>query len=133
MIIELEKEKLDLLDSSFIDKEYIEKELSSNPYAKILLYIEKKEIVGYLYYSDIYERAEINQIEVENSHRNCGFGTKLMDYFTKTVDKDITLEVREDNISALKLYKKFGFNKTAIRKGYYKGVDGILMERKIHK
>ncbi|MBR3210664.1 MAG: GNAT family N-acetyltransferase [Bacilli bacterium] len=133
MIIELEKEKLDLLDSSFIDKEYIEKELSSNPYAKILLYIEKKEIVGYLYYSDIYERAEINQIEVENSHRNCGLGTKLMDYFTKTVDKDITLEVREDNISALKLYKKFGFNKTAIRKGYYKGVDGILMERKIHK
>ena len=133
MITELEREKIDLLDSSFIDKEYIEKELSLNPYAKVLLYIEKKEIIGYLYYSDIYERAEINQIEVEVSHRNCGYGTKLMDYFTELVDKDITLDVREDNIPAIKLYKKYHFKQTAIRKGYYNGVDGLLMERKRKK
>ena len=46
------------------------------------------------------------------------------------VHKDITLEVREDNTYAIKVYEKNGFIKTATRKGYYNGVDGILMERK---
>ena len=45
------------------------------------------------------------------------------------MDKSITLEVREDNISAIKVYEKLGFKRKAIRKNYYDGVDGILMER----
>ncbi len=129
MIKELKKEEIELLNDSFIDKEYIINELHNNPYAKILLLIEKNEIIGYLYYSDIYERVEINQIEINFIHRNCGYGTKLMDYFTKFVDKNITLEVRVDNIPAISLYEKFNFQKKATRKGYYSGIDGILMER----
>ena len=46
------------------------------------------------------------------------------------VDKNITLEVKIDNTPAIKLYKKFDFEEVALRKGYYNGVDGILMERK---
>lgn len=130
MIIELDKSNLQVLDQSFIDRSYVEKELSVNPYGKILLLIEDNEIIGYLYYSDIYERAEINQIEIEKIHRNCGKGKILMDYFTKLVDKDISLEVRIDNEPAIKLYEKYSFERVAIRKGYYSGVDGILMERK---
>ena len=45
-------------------------------------------------------------------------------------NKSITLEVNKNNIPALNLYKKFNFNEVAIRKGYYNGIDGILMERK---
>ena len=45
------------------------------------------------------------------------------------MDKNITLEVKKDNIVALKLYKKMGFEEKAIRKNYYNGIDGILMER----
>ena len=45
------------------------------------------------------------------------------------VEKSITLEVKKDNIPAINLYKKFGFQEKAIRQGYYQGVDGILMER----
>ena len=45
------------------------------------------------------------------------------------VEKNITLEVRKDNIPAINLYKKFNFQEKAIRKGYYQGTDGILMER----
>ena len=130
MIIELDKNNIDFINNSFLKRDYVEKELSVNPYGIILLLIENEEIIGYLYYSDIYDRAEINQIEINSIHRNCGYGKKLMDYFTKTVDKDITLEVREDNTPAIKLYKKYGFEQVAIRKGYYSGVDGILMERK---
>ena len=129
MIIELDKNNLAILDHSFVDKSYFEKEFKNNPYAKVLL-LKEEDIIGYIYYSDIYERAEINQIEINSIHRNCGNGKKLMDYFIKLVDKDITLEVKEDNLPAIKLYERFHFEKKAIRKGYYQGVDGILMERK---
>jgi len=130
MITELTINTIDKINNSFIDRNYIEKELSVNPYGKILILEENNEVIGYLYYSDIYERAEINQIEIESFHRNCGNGTKLMDYFINLVDKDISLEVRENNIPAIKLYKKYGFKEVAIRKGYYNGIDGLLMERK---
>ena len=130
MIYEINKDTLNKLDNSFIDKKTLENELIHNPFAKVLVLEEKNEIVGYLYYSDIYDRAEINQIEINLIHRNCGKGKKLMEYFTKTVDKSITLEVREDNIPAIKLYEQFNFEKKAIRKGYYNGIDGILMERR---
>ena len=42
----------------------------------------------------------------------------------------ITLEVSKENERALALYKKYGFKEVALRKGYYDGVDGILMEKK---
>ena len=49
------------------------------------------------------------------------------------VEKDITLEVKMDNFPAISLYEKNGFERKAIRKGYYNGIDGILMERKYNK
>ena len=56
-------------------------------------------------------------------------GTRYTAIYLKE-KKNITLEVKKDNKSAISLYLKNGFKKTAIRKGYYKGIDGILMERK---
>ena len=130
MIKELNKENISIIDNSFLNKDEIIHELENNPFSKYLIYIENDEIIGYLYYSDIYDRIEINQIEINFIHRNCGKGTKLLEFLIKTVDKNITLEVNKENIPAIKLYKKFDFIEVAIRPGYYNGVDGILMERK---
>ena len=130
MIKELKKEEIDIIDNSFINKDYILNEFDNNPFIKVLLLIEDNKVIGYLYYSDIYDRAEINQIEIDSFHRNCGNGKKLMEYMINHVDKDITLEVKNDNDPAIKLYKRYGFKEVATRKGYYQGTDGILMERK---
>ena len=130
MIKELKKEEIDIIDNSFIDKDYLLNEFDNNPFIKVLLLIEDNKVIGYLYYSDIYDRAEINQIEIDSFHRNCGNGKKLMEYMINHVDKDITLEVKNDNDPAIKLYKKYGFKEVATRKGYYQGTDGILKERK---
>ncbi len=118
------------VDNSFIDKDYLENELKNNPYAKVLLLKEDNKVIGYIYYSDIYERVEINKFEIDESYRNKGNGNLLLQEMINKVNKDITLEVREDNAYAIKVYEKNGFIKTATRKGYYNGVDGILMERK---
>lgn len=130
MIIELTKETLAELNNSIVDISMLKQEFNTNPFAKVLLYKEQDKIIGYLYYSDIYDRAEINQIEIATLHRNCGKASKLLRKMIETVEKSITLEVSTENIPALELYKKFGFQKKAIRKGYYHGIDAILMERK---
>ena len=132
MIKQINKDNINLLDKNFINKDEVLNELDNNPFAKYLVLIENNEIVAYIYYSDIYERAEINQIEVLKIHRNCGKGSILLEEMIKDVEKDITLEVRKDNYQAINLYKKYNFEEKAIRKGYYQGIDGILMERK-HK
>lgn len=129
MIQEISIENLDLLNDSFLDKSLVFNDLKSNPFGHYLVYVDEK-VVGYIYYSDIYERAELNQIEVDSFHKNCGIGSKLLEKMINTVDKDITLEVKIDNIPAISLYKKYNFVEVATRKGYYNGIDGILMERK---
>ena len=133
MILEITKNNLEELNNSFLSKEEIIKELDNNPFGHYMILKENNEVIGYIYYSDIYERAEINQFEINSFHRNCGKGDFLLKEMIKVVDKDITLEVKEDNTPAIKVYEKNGFLKKAIRKGYYNGVDGILMERKKEK
>lgn len=130
MISELNKDNLDRINNTFINKDYLENEFNNNPFAKVLILEENDKVIGYLYYSDIYDRVEINQFEIEKSTRNSGKGNLLLKEMINRVHKDITLEVREDNIYAIKLYEKNGFIKKAIRSGYYDGIDGILMERK---
>ena len=130
MLIELSAEKLLKEKASFIDLNELSKEIGKNPFGKVLVYKENDEIIAYLYYSEIYERIEINNIEVKSDSRNKGIGTKLLKKLTETVEKSISLEVKKDNYNAIKLYKKFNFKEKAMRKGYYHGVDGILMERK---
>ena len=132
MIVEIDKMNLSLLDNSFIDVDYIKRELISNPYGKVIILKELDEIIGYIYYSDIYERIEINMFEINLIHRNCGKGDFLLKKLIQKVNKNITLEVRKDNIYAIKLYEKNGFKQVAIRKNYYNGIDGILMERKVN-
>lgn len=129
MILEITEDNISEIENSFISKDYILSEINNNPFAKILILKEAEEVIGYIYYSDIYERAEINQFEIDSFHRNCGKGNFLLKKMIKAVEKNITLEVKENNYPAIALYEKNGFIKKAIRKGYYQGVDGILMER----
>lgn len=129
MILEITRDNINELENSFISKDYILNEINNNPFAKILILKEASEVIGYIYYSDIYERAEINQFEINSFHRNCGKGNYLLKKMIQIVEKNITLEVKEDNFPAIALYEKNGFIRKTIRKGYYQGVDGILMER----
>lgn len=114
---------------SFINLKDLEAELKNNSFGKILVYKKNNEIIAYLYYSEIYERVEINNIEVQEKYRNIGIGTELLKKLIEMTHKSISLEVRINNYSAIKLYKKFNFQEKALRKGYYQGVDGILMVR----
>ena len=116
------------LNDEFLSFDYLKQEVENNPFAKFLVLIEENKLIGYLYYSDIYDRIEINQFEVKEEFRTKGNGDLLLKELIKN-NKDITLEVRESNIPAISLYKKNKFKEVSKRKNYYNGEDGILMER----
>lgn len=127
MIKKLTKENIDILNNSFLKKEKILQELETNPYGNYLVYIEDKEAIAYIYYSDIYERTEINQIEVREDKRNKKIGSTLLEEYLKITNKESSLEVRIDNESAIKLYTKYGYKIVATRQSYYNGIDAYLM------
>ena len=108
---------------------------SANPFQRRIEYFIDTESVGFLEYSIIYNRMEIDNISVLDDYRKQGIGTKLMAHLISLAIElradNITLEVRESNIIARNLYKKFGFHEVAIRKFYYGDEDGILMEKNI--
>ena len=108
---------------------------TTNPFARRLEYVIEDKVVGYLEYSLIYDRIELDNIMVIDEYRRKGIGTKLMSYLVnKAINLkvvNITLEVRVSNEIARNLYKKFGFREVSIRKYYYGDEDGILMEKNI--
>lgn len=105
---------------------------TQGPYRKYYVYEENNKIYGYIVIDIIYDRCEIIYIFVDTERRNQKIGTKLINYVIEMLKKqkcvNITLEVNKENTYAIKLYKKVGFKEVAIRKKYYDGVDGILME-----
>ena len=115
-------------------KEIIELD-NPNPYARRLNYYKDDEIIGYLDYSLIYDRIEIDNFFVEEQQRRQGIGKKLLSYLVvigiNNHVVNITLEVRKNKEIARNLYKKFGFREVALRRFYYGDEDGILMEKQV--
>ena len=109
--------------------------LNSNPFARRIEYVIEDKVIGYLDYSLIYDRIEIDNFLVLEEYRRDGIGTKLMSYLVSLAISlrvvNITLEVRVSNDIAINLYKKFGFREVALRKFYYGDEDGILMEKQV--
>ena len=119
----------------FLLKTDIIKHFDNNSFTQLYVYIEKEEIMGFIMYDLIYERCELTQIEVKQEHRNRHIASELLTHMIEDCKKNrvenITLEVKQTNIPAINLYNKFGFKEVALRKGYYQGIDGILMEKEM--
>lgn len=93
---------------NFIDKSYWEKnfEMVKNalPQADIYIYEENNNIMGFVGLVENY----IAGIFVEKNFRGKGTGKKLLDY-AKSIKNNLTLNVYEKNIDAVKFYKREGF------------------------
>jgi len=106
------------------------------PSNKIKVICINEQIIGFIDYSILYERAELNYIYIIDQYKKQGFASKLMTYMLSDLKDNsvlnITLEVNVNNLNALNLYKKFGFSIVSKREKYYKnGDDGYLMYREV--
>lgn len=142
MIEKITKDKLYLndLENTFSDvfkKEEVISKINNNSFTNYYAYIIDEEVVAFINYDIMYERSELININVKEEYQNQKIATKLLEFMindciNKKVES-ITLEVRENNFNAIHLYEKMGFVKVSIRKGYYNGIDGLLMEKKLIK
>ncbi len=119
----------------FRQKDELINTLEANPYVKLYTYSVDKNIVAFIQYEDIYDRFELDNIYVLEEYRNKGIASILIEFMINDGKNkkitNITLEVREDNVKAINLYKKYGFVEKAIRNNYYYNCNGILMEKEM--
>lgn len=96
---------------------------------EIIGYYYDNKLVSYLIYKKNYEIIDLLYIVVEPIYRKKGIGSKLLEYLINNENYErILLEVRCDNSSAIKLYKKYNFKIINVRKKYYNNEDGYVME-----
>ncbi len=94
-----------------------------------------KEIVGYGGMWLIMDEAHITNIAVKQDLRRLGIANRLLMFLEEAAlrngAKDMFLEVRTSNLSAIALYEKHGFKNINIRKKYYRNpVEDAYVMRK---
>ena len=85
------------------------------------------EAIGFCSCWLVLDEVHINNLDVLPEHRRSGVASALIEHVLKEGEgrgaRRATLEVRRSNEPARKLYEKFGFSVTAVRRGYYTRPD----------
>ena len=115
----------------FWNFEIFKEELANNNSMYLVLRYEN-EIVSFGGVKIILDEADIMNIVTKKDKRNQGFAKFLLNELITIAEeqncKTITLEVDENNLPAINLYKDFDFKEVGKRKNYYKnGNTAILM------
>ena len=109
------------------------RELNQNRQASYIVLRQDGHIVGYGGLWKVADEAHVTTIGVRRTEQGRGFGRAL---FAALVQRAyglgarwITLEVRNSNDHAIRLYEAFGFKVIGRRRGYYtdNGEDAIIM------
>lgn len=115
-----EKAFKDLLDISF---HYLVVDCDINDHVK-----------GFLLYSLVLDEAEILTFCVNAEDQKQGVGATILAVFLSKMKEQqvrrILLDVAENNISAIKLYSRYGFSENGRRRRYYENkIDALLMSK----
>ncbi|MBP3868776.1 MAG: ribosomal protein S18-alanine N-acetyltransferase [Solobacterium sp.] len=107
-------------------------ELHENPFSNLYVVEEKGAVVGYIDYWFLYEKAQIANIGVAKHAQHRGIAQMMLKECVRKANEagceTLSLEVRYNNLPAIRLYRNFGFIDAAMRRNYYEnGDDAILM------
>ncbi len=117
-------------DQPWSERMFIPEVEDKNAY--YLVGVRGDEVICYGGFHKVLDEAHITNIAVRADSRGRGIGTLLMSELISRARllgvKYMTLEVRDNNENAIKLYKSFGFTVEGIRKRYYNNVrDALIM------
>lgn len=100
-----------------------------------VLISEDGEILSTLSYNIVLDEAEMLHVVTKQSARKLGLAEKLITHSISLLKdrgvKQVFLEVRKSNKSAINLYRKCGFSEIAERKNYYGKETAIILKREI--
>jgi [ribosomal protein S18]-alanine N-acetyltransferase len=106
----------------------------SKPAGICLAAVEGKTVLGYLICSRYDTVWHVMNVAVDPTLQRKGIGSAMLTHLLGEVDDDrarYTLEVRQSNTSAIRLYERFGFRAAGLRRRYYQdnGEDAVIMWR----
>ena len=136
MIVEYNKEDINQINvlGRDLNLEYLFKELDNR---KCYVFKDNNNLIGFITFDLLQDRAEIIDIIVHINYRKKGIGQNLLNEAIKYMQingiKNVSLEVKVSNKEAINLYKKNDFKITTTRKNYYESgsVDAYLMCREM--
>ena len=132
VIEELERfNELGLIVNKNFSNVYKLNDIIDSQYDDVYGYYVDSTLIGFIHISKLYETMDIVNVVVDNEYRKQGIATKLIDYVIKLYDdvENIMLEVNENNIAAISLYKKNGFEIINKRNNYYGSDAALIMKR----
>jgi ribosomal-protein-alanine N-acetyltransferase len=95
----------------------------------------RDKLAGYLLAWQLEGETHLGNLAVVPEYQRRGVGQALLSWLIERARTDgpgrITLEVRSSNFAAQELYRRFGFQAVALRRGYYQdsGEDALVMMR----
>ncbi len=143
--------KIILLDKSYVSKlADLESKCFSKPWTHNMFLgdlsseytcyfgaFDSDTLVGYAGMWMTVDEGQITNVAVHPDYRRKGIAQKLVNKLMEICKENklvsITLEVRESNYNAIKLYDKMGFSRVGLRKNYYKNPteNALLMTERI--
>jgi|GEM_PF-671181 len=102
----------------------------------VVLFAEESEVIGFSQFRWLLSDADLDFIQVAAHARGLGAARAMltagMENLRARGVKRLLLEVGVANLSAISLYKRYGFAEISKRKNYYKsGEDALVMELEI--
>jgi ribosomal-protein-alanine N-acetyltransferase len=96
--------------------------------------VDDGPVIGYAGLCDHPDEAFVQTMAVAASYQRRGIGALLLEELLAEAARRrqprVLLEVRADNTPAQRLYARYGFTKTGVRRAYYAGgVDAWVMSR----
>ena len=111
------------------------KDALDNDTQKLIVACDNNRVLGYILFSYVMDEAELLKIGVATQFQRLGVGKILHESMIQNLKeqsvKNIFLEVRIDNNSAIKFYEKNGYEKVTIREKYYHGIDAVIYRKGI--
>jgi ribosomal-protein-alanine N-acetyltransferase len=94
------------------------------------------DVVGYAGLAHAGSECDVQTLAVRRSRQGSGVGSMLLDALLAEGSRRgcarAFLEVRADNAAAIALYQRRGFERIAVRQGYYSdGTDALVMRGRI--
>lgn len=106
-----------------------------NPLSRWLVALDGEKVIGYIGSQTVVDESDMMNVAVDPAYRRQGIAEALVNTLVEALtvagSRSLTLEVRQSNEAAQKLYTKLGFVQVGLRPNYYVSPrEGALIMRK---